>query len=119
MASTIRGPCREGRAGSVRGFDPCTGDVLPGAEPPPPADATFRSWLSLEKPTVVRGKVVYIGTRHRVKYTEKDVNRAWPFYTTLGLFVATGNARGEPVGHFRGTAYDTGRPHDEGHPEPA
>ena len=33
--------------------------------------------------------------------------------------VSVTNQRGEPVGHFRGTVYDTGRPHAEGHPEPA
>lgn len=71
-----------------KGFDPCSGDLLPGAAAPAGDDRTFRSWAALEKPTTFKGKVVYIGARHRVNFTEKDLARAWPPYTTLGLFVA-------------------------------
>jgi acyl-CoA thioesterase len=32
--------------------------------------------------------------------------------------VTVTNQRGEPVGHFRGTVYDTGRPHPDGPADP-
>jgi acyl-CoA thioesterase len=32
--------------------------------------------------------------------------------------VSVTNQRGEPVGHFRGTVYDTGKPHDAAPPGP-
>ncbi|HJT76082.1 MAG TPA: hypothetical protein VJ739_02680 [Gemmataceae bacterium] len=82
-------------AGDVRvyrfnggGFDPCRGDMLPGAEVPPRDPPTSHSWSALERPTVFEGGLVYIGARHRVIFTEKDVNKAWPPYRTLGLFAA-------------------------------
>jgi len=71
-----------------KGFDPCNGDMLPGAEKLVRDNSTFWSWSTLEKPTIFQGRVVYIGAHHRVNFKEKDIAKMWPVYKTLGLFVA-------------------------------
>jgi hypothetical protein len=76
-----------------KGFDPCTGDPLPGAEAPARDDTSFWSWSALEKPTTFQDRVVYIGANHRVNFKEKDLAKAWPPYQTLGLFVAAPSGR--------------------------
>jgi hypothetical protein len=71
-----------------KGFDPCTGEMFPGAEPLARDPSTFWSWSTLEKPTVFKGRIVYIAAHHRLNFKEKDVAKMWPLYKTLGLFAA-------------------------------
>lgn len=71
------------------GFDRCRGELLPNAEVPVHDELTSRSWSALEKPTIFKGRIVYIGANHRVNFEEHDLPKAWPHYTTLGLFIAS------------------------------
>src|SRR5262249_9717130 len=56
-----------------KGFDPCSGEMLPGTAAPARDDSTFWSWSALEKPTVFKNKILYIGAHHRVNHKEKDI----------------------------------------------
>src|SRR5262245_46571166 len=47
-----------------KGFDRCTGDMLPGTEPPVYDNPTFRTWSALEKLIIFKGQVIYIGVLH-------------------------------------------------------
>jgi hypothetical protein len=69
------------------GFDPCTGNLLPGADKPF-RDEQGGSWarLAVEKPMVFQGRVLYLGGLHR---SIKESNPPWRRETTLELFVAT------------------------------
>jgi hypothetical protein len=66
------------------GFDPCIGDVLPGAEMPV-RKAESWSRLALEKPTIFKGKAVYLGSVHR---SIKETDDRWRAERTSELFVA-------------------------------
>jgi hypothetical protein len=70
-----------------QGFDPCTGDMLPGAEKPI-RDPKVESWsmLALEKTTTFKGKAVYLGSIVR---STKDADKPWRSEKTSELFVAT------------------------------
>ncbi len=71
-----------------KGFDPCSGEMLPGTEAPRRDHPTFWSWSTLEKPTTFKDRILYIGAHHQMHFKEKDVPKMWPAYKTLGLFVA-------------------------------
>lgn len=75
------------------GFDSCTGDMLPGAEKPV-RDPKVESWsrLALEKPTIFKGKAVYLGSMNR---SIKDADKPWRREQTSELFVAALSGQNE------------------------
>ena len=76
-----------------KGFDPYTGDMLPGAEKPV-RNPKVESWsrLALEKPTIFKGKAVYLGS---VLRSIKDADKPWRSEKTSELFVATLSGQNE------------------------
>ncbi len=67
------------------GFDPCSGDLLPGAEKPVRNSVSW-STAALEKPTMFKGKTVYLGGVIR---SNQDADKRGLSKKTLELFVAT------------------------------
>jgi hypothetical protein len=72
---------------SGKGLDPCTGEMLPGAEKPVPR-GKGEGWerLALEKPAAFKGKAVYLGGLHQ---SIKEADKPWRRDRSLALFVAT------------------------------
>jgi hypothetical protein len=68
------------------GFDPGTGDMLPGVEKPV-RDPKVESWsmLAMEKATIFKGKAVYLGS---VVRSIKDADKPWRSEKTSQLFAA-------------------------------
>ena len=69
------------------GFEPCSGEMLPGVEQPV-RDPQTGSWsrLALEKPTTFQGKAVYLGG---VLRSIKEADKPWRSEKTMELFVAS------------------------------
>ncbi|MFH1023783.1 MAG: hypothetical protein V1809_10405 [Planctomycetota bacterium] len=69
-----------------KGFDPCTGDMLPGVKKPVrnPKDESW-SMLAMEKSTSFKGKAVYLGS---VVQSIKDADKPWRSEKASELFVA-------------------------------
>jgi hypothetical protein len=75
------------------GFDPCTGDMLPGAEKPV-RNPRVESWsmLALEKTTTFKSKAVYLGSIVR---SIKDADKPWRSEKASELFVAALSGQNE------------------------
>lgn len=76
-----------------KGFDPCAGDMLPGAEKPV-RDPKVGSWSTavLEKPTIFKDRAVYLGG---VIKPVKDPDHPWRRDKALELFAAAFSGRNE------------------------